>query len=402
MTDEMMALETLLEKGGMNSDFLRETLAFMLQRLMDYEAQGLCTAGRHERSDDRSNHRNGYRERPLETRLGRLDLKVPKLRKGSYFPGFLEPRRVTEKALVAVVQEAYIQGISTRSVDELVQAMGMTGISKSQVSRLCEELDERVHAFLERPLSGEWPYLWLDATYIRSRENGQVESQAVVVATAVNREGQREVLGLAAGPAESEAFWTDFLRGLVRRGLTGVRLVASDAHEGLKRAIAAVLSGTGWQRCRVHFMRNVLSQVPKVHQAAVSAAIRTVFAQPDRKTASSQWRQVADSLRHRFPKAAACMDAAEEDVLAFMAFPKEHWSKIASTNCLERLNKEIKRRANVVGIFPNNAAVIRLVGAILLEQNDDWQVSRRYLSLESLAQIYATSGDNELIYQEAA
>ena len=402
MTDEMMALETLLEKGSVDTDFLRETLTFMLQRLMEYEAQGLCGAGRHERSDDRSNHRNGYRDRPLETRLGRLELKVPKLRKGSYFPGFLEPRRVTEKALVAVVQEAYIQGVSTRSVDELVQAMGMTGISKSQVSRLCEEIDERVHAFLERPLTGEWPYLWLDATYIRSRENGQVESQAVVVATAVNREGQREVLGLAAGPAESEAFWTDFLRGLVRRGLAGVRLVTSDAHEGLKRAIAAVLSGTGWQRCRVHFMRNVLSQVPKAQQAAVSAAIRTAFAQPDQKTASTQWRQVADSLRHRFSKAAACMDAAEEDVLAFMALPKEHWSKIASTNCLERLNKEIKRRANVVGIFPNNAAVIRLVGAILLEQNDDWQISRRYLSKESLAQIYATSNDNAVTYQEAA
>lgn len=402
MTEKSMALGELLEKTGGSPDFLREMLTFMLQQLMDYEAEGRCGAGRHERNEERVNCRNGYRDRPLETRLGTLELKVPKLRQGSYFPGFLEPRRINEKALVAVVQEAYIQGVSTRSVDALVQAMGMTGISKSQVSLLCRSIDERVNAFLSRPLSGEWPYVWLDVTYVRSRENGRVENQAVVVATAVNREGYREVLGLAVGPAETESFWSEFLRSLVQRGLAGVKRVTSDAHEGLKKAIAAVLVGAGWQRCRVHFMRNVLSQVPRAQQPAVSAAIRTVFAQPDPQAASRQWRQVADGLRGRFAKAAACMDAAEEDVLGFMSFPKDHWPKIASTNCLERLNKEIKRRSNVVGIFPNNAAVIRLVGAILLEQNDDWQVCRRYLSLESLTPIIGNDDINKLIYNEAA
>ena len=402
MTDPRMTLETLLEKSGASTDFLRETLTFMLQRLMGYEVTSLCGADRYERSEGRMNRRNGYRPRSLETRLGTVELKVPKLRKGSYFPGFMEPRRASEKALVAVVQEAYIQGVSTRSVDELVQAMEMSGISKSQVSRLCEQIDERVQAFLERPLKGRWPYLWLDATYIRSREHGPVQGQAVVVATAVNQEGYREVLGLSVGPAETEALWTDFLRGLMRRGLKGVRLVTSDAHEGLKRAIATVLGGAGWQRCRVHFMRNVLSRVPKAHQAAVSAAIRTVFAQPDQPSAVRTWREVADGLRARFSRAAECMDSAEEDVLAFMAFPKEHWPKLASTNCLERLNKEIKRRANVVGIFPNNAAVIRLVGAVLMEQNDEWQVSRRYLSLESLAQVLRPATQGELTYDEAA
>jgi len=403
MTEMSMALNELLEKREVAPDFLRETLAFMLQELMEHEASALCGAERHARSEARVNQRNGYRKRPLETRLGRVDLQVPKLRQGSYFPGFLEPRRMSEKALTAVVQEAYVQGISTRKVDELVQAMGMTGISKSQVSRLCEAIDERVQAFLQRPLQGRWPYVWLDATYIKSREHGPVASQAVVVATAVNQEGYREVLGLSVGPAESESFWKEFLRSLVARGLRGTRLVVSDAHEGLKKAIAAVLTGAGWQRCRVHFMRNVLAQVPKAHQPAISAAVRTAFAQPDQQAAARQWRQVADSLRERFPKAADCMDSAEEDVLAFMAFPKDHWPKLASTNCLERLNKEIKRRSNVVGIFPNNAAVTRLVGAVLLEQNDEWQVSRRYLSLESLAPVLKAESETEkLSYDSAA
>lgn len=405
MTNKSMALTELLEKRAVAPDFLRDTLAFILQELMEHEVVSLCGADRHERSDGRVNQRNGYRERPLETRLGRLDLRVPKLRQGSYFPGFLEPRRMSEQALTAVVQEAYVQGISTRKVDDLVQAMGMTGISKSQVSRLCEAIDERVQAFLQRPLEGRWPYVWLDATYIKSREHGRVTSQAVVVATGVNQEGYREVLGLSVGPAETEGFWTAFLRSLVARGLEGVQLVVSDAHEGLKRAIATVLSGAGWQRCRVHFMRNVLAHVPKAHQPAISAAVRTTFAQPDQQTATRQWRQVADNLRERFPRAADCMDNAEEDVLAFMAFPKDHWPKLASTNCLERLNKEIKRRSNVVGIFPNNAAVTRLVGAVLMEQNDEWQVCRRYLSLESLAQVLkqrSGTDTEQLIHNEAA
>jgi len=405
MTDMSMALNELLEKREASSDFLRDTLTFLLQELMEQEVNGRCGAERYTRSDERITHRNGYRDRPLETRLGRVDLKVPKLREGSYFPGFLEPRRMSEKALTAVVQEAYVKGISTRKVDDLVQSMGMSGISKSQVSRLCAEIDERVDAFLNRPLEGRWPYLWLDATYIKSREHGTVTSQAVVVATAVNQDGYREVLGLSVGPAETEAFWTDFLRSLVARGLAGTRLVVSDAHEGLKKAIATVLTGAGWQRCRVHFMRNVASAVPKKHQPAVIAAVRTALNQPDQREASRQWREVADGLRGRFPKAAACLDNAEEDVLAYMAFPKAHWPKLSSTNGLERLNKEIKRRSNVVGIFPNNPSVIRLVGAVLLEQSDEWQVSRRYMSLESLAPVIQSDGSDEadkLTFENAA
>ncbi|RRQ24590.1 IS256 family transposase [Guyparkeria sp. SCN-R1] len=405
MTDMSMALNELLEKREASSDFLRDTLTFLLQELMEQEVNGRCGAERHARTDERITHRNGYRDRPLETRLGRVDLKVPKLREGSYFPGFLEPRRMSEKALTAVVQEAYVKGISTRKVDDLVQSMGMSGISKSQVSRLCAEIDERVDAFLNRPLEGRWPYLWLDATYIKSREHGTVTSQAVVVATAVNQDGYREVLGLSVGPAETEAFWTDFLRSLVARGLAGTRLVVSDAHEGLKKAIATVLTGAGWQRCRVHFMRNVASAVPKKHQPAVIAAVRTALNQPDQREASRQWREVADGLRGRFPKAAACLDNAEEDVLAYMAFPKAHWPKLSSTNGLERLNKEIKRRSNVVGIFPNNPSVIRLVGAVLLEQSDEWQVSRRYMSLESLAPVLQSDGSDEadkLTFENAA
>jgi putative transposase len=312
-----------------------------------------------------------------------VDLKIPKLRKGSYFPGFLEPRRTAEKALAAVIQEAYVQGVSTRSVDELVKAMGMQGISKSQVSRLCAEIDERVGAFLERPIEGDWPYLWIDATYIKCREAGRIVSKAAIIAVAVNTEGVREVLGMATGPSEAEPFWTAFLRSLTRRGLRGVKLVISDAHEGLKAAAAKVLSAT-WQRCRVHFLRNALAHAGKGQRQMVLAAINTAFAQDDFKAASLQWRAVADQLREKFPKLSALMDEAEADVLAFMSFPKAHRTQIHSTNPLERLNAEIKRRTDVVGIFPNEAAVTRLVGALLLEQNDEWQLQRRYMQLEGL------------------
>jgi putative transposase len=329
MTDESMALVELAEKAG-ETDFLREVGEFVLQRLMEFEAQGRCGAGRHERSAERVNRRNGYRERSWETRLGTLELKVPKLRQGSYFPSFLEPRKGAERALVAVVQEAYVQGVSTRKVDDLVQALGMTGISKSQVSRLCGELDAEVQGFLERPLTGVWPYLWLDATYLKCRNDGRVVSRAVVSAVGVNAEGRREVLGLAVGPAETQAFWKGFLRSLVARGLAGVRLVISDAHEGLKRAIAQVLGAT-WQRCRVHFMRNALALVPRRQHSMVAAVVRTVFVQDSVPEAHAQWRQVADGLRERFPKVGALMDEAEEDVLGFMSFPKDHWSQIAST-----------------------------------------------------------------------
>jgi len=381
-TKSTIALAELAEKGA-DTDLLRDMLQFVAQRLMDMDVESLCAAFYGERSPERLNSRNGYRERLWETRAGSVDLKIPKLRKGSYFPGFLEPRRTAEKALAAVIQEAYIQGVSTRSVDELVKAMGMSGISKSQVSRLCSEIDERVNAFLSRPIEGDWPYLWIDATYVKSREAGRIVSKAVIIAVAVNTEGVREVLGMAIGPSEAEPFWTGFLRSLTRRGLRGVKLVISDAHEGLKAAAAKVLSAT-WQRCRVHFLRNALAHAGKGQRQMVLAAINTAFAQESFDTASQQWRAVADQLRTKFPKLAELMDEAEADVLAFMNFPKAHRIQLHSTNPLERLNAEIKRRTDVVGIFPNEAAITRLVGALLLEQNDEWQLQRRYTPLEPL------------------
>jgi len=381
-TKSTIALTELAEKGA-DADLLRDMIQFVAQRMMDMDVESLCAAFYGERSPERLNSRNGYRERLWETRAGSVDLKIPKLRKGSYFPGFLEPRRTAEKALAAVIQEAYIQGVSTRSVDELVKAMGMGGISKSQVSRLCTEIDERVNAFLTRPLEGDWPYLWIDATYVKSREAGRIVSKAVIIAVAVNTEDVREVLGMAIGPSEAEPFWTGFLRSLTRRGLRGVKLVISDAHEGLKAAASKVLSAT-WQRCRVHFLRNALAHAGKGQRQMVLAAINTAFAQESFETASAQWRAVADQLRAKFPKLADLMEEAEADVLAFMSFPKAHRTQIHSTNPLERLNAEIKRRTDVVGIFPNEAAVTRLVGALLLEQNDEWQLQRRYMALEPL------------------
>jgi putative transposase len=322
-----------------------------------------------------------------------VELRIPKLRKGSYFPGFLEPRRMAEKALTAVIQEAYIQGISTRSVDDLVKAMGMSGISKSQVSRLCEEIDGKIATFLERPLEGDWPYIWLDATYVKVRQDGRIVSVAVIIAVGANTLGRREVLGMTIGASEAETFWTEFLRGLARRGLRGVKLVVSDAHEGIKAAVAKVFCAS-WQRCRVHFMRNVLAHAGKQGRRVVSAFIGTAFAQDDAGAARAQWRQVSDQLRPRVPKLAALMDEAEADVLAYMAFPAAHRTKLHSTNPIERLNGEIKRRTEVVGIFPNEAAITRLIGAILLEQNDEWVVQRaRYMTLESVAPL----GDDPLV-----
>ena len=325
-------------------------------------------------------------DRSWETRAGTVELKIPKLRKGSYFPGFLEPRRMAEKALAAVIQEAYIQGVSTRSVDDLVQAMGMSGVSKSQVSRLCGEIDDKVNGFLDRSLEGDWPYLWLDATYVKVREAGRIVSVAVTVAVAVNDQGRREVLGMAIGASEAEAFWTEFLRSLVRRGLRGVKLLISDDHKGLKAAATRILGAT-WQRCRVHFARNLLAHAGRQGRRVVSAFVATAFAQEDADSAKAQWRQVADQLRPKVPKLAVLMDEAEHDVLAYMTFPKEHRQKLHSTNPIERLHAEVKRRTNVVGIFPNEAAITRLVGAILLEQNDEWAVSRRYMTLESIAPL---------------
>jgi putative transposase len=385
MTEDRLPLAELLQKAG-EGDFLRSVAEAVLQLLMEADAEGLIGAGRHERSTERLNYRNGYRDRGLDTRLGPLQLRIPKLRQGSYFPPFLEPRKMTERALVAVIQEAWIGGVSTRRVDDLVQAMGLSGIGKSTVSKLCKEIDERVTGFLERPLEGEWPYLWLDATYLKVREGGRIVSVAAIIAVAVDTEGKREIVGLGLGPSEAETFWSTFLKGLLRRGLRGVKLVISDAHEGLKHAIGKVL-GAMWQRCRVHWMRNALAHVPKGQHTMVAAALRQAFLQVDQEAARQAWRQLADQLRPRWPRLAGLMDESEPDVLAYMAFPAQHRAKLHSTNPLERLNKEVKRRADVVGIFPNEASITRLIGAVLLEANDEWQLQHRYMQLEAMAEL---------------
>jgi putative transposase len=386
MTEARLPLTELLEKAG-DGDFLRAVAEAVLQLLMEADVEGLIGAARHERTAERQTYRNGYRERALDTRLGTLQLRIPKLRAGpAYFPPFLEPRKTSAKALVAVIQEAWIGGVSTRRVDELAQAMGLAGIDKSRVSRLCKEIDERVNAFLDRPLAGEGPYLWLDATYLKVREGGRIVSVAAIIAVAVDAEGRREIVGLHLGPSEAETFWTTFLKGLLRRGLRGVKLVVSDAHEGLKAAIRRVLGAT-WQRCRVHWLRAALAHVPKGQQSVVAAALRQAFLQADQANAHQVWRQVADQLRPRWPRLAALMDESEHDVLAYMGFAAQHRAKLHSTNPLERLNKEVKRRADVVGIFPGEASIVRLIGAVLLEANDEWQLQHRYMQVEAMAEL---------------
>lgn len=387
--DIMPLIEEVFKHYGdvKDGDFMRETMSFILQKLMEAEVTARIGAEKYQRTEERNNQRNGTRSRPYETRLGTIDLKIPKLREGTYFPSFLEPRRMWEKALVNVIQEAYIHGVSTRKVDELVQALGLEGIDKSTVSRMSREIDEHVQQFIQRPLTLKYPYLWLDATFPKVREGGHVENMALIVAVGVNENGEREILGFDIGMSESGPFWTDFLRRLVGRGLKGVKLVISDAHEGLKGAIDEVLNGCAWQRCRVHFMRNVLCQVPKKQQGMVSAIVRTIFAAPDQKSAKEQLYTVVEQLKDRFPKAMEVLLGGCENVLQYMEFPHEHWAQLHSTNPLERLNREIRRRTDVVSIFPNRPSVLRLVGALLIEQHEEWQISRKYFSKESMNKV---------------
>jgi putative transposase len=376
---------------GEHADVVREAVRMVVAELMEMEIAELTGAGLYERSPERANQRNGYCRRGWDTRVGSLELAIPRLRSGSYFPSFLEPRRRSEQALVAVVAEAYVNGVSTRKVERLAAQLGIESMSRSTVSRLCKTLDEQVTIFRERPLEGRYPYLWLDAKAEKVRGPGEVRSKALVVAYSVHESGCREVIGIDVGESESEAFWREFLRGLLARGLDGVLLCVSDAHEGLKRAIAQVL-GCPWQRCTVHFARDMKGHVAKSDQQMVGAAISQIFAAPDAAEARLRLHAVVATLERSAAKVASLLEAAEDDLLAHMAFPAEHWSKLRSTNPLERLNREIGRRSDVVGIYPNDAALIRLAGALLLEQNDEWLVGRRYLSVESLSRLYETLG----------
>jgi len=399
MALDQSALSDLLDslQAGGDLDFMREAMQLVLQALIELEADQHIGAGRYERTDTRTTHRNGSRARLLSTKAGDVELAIPKLRHGSFYPSLLEPRRRIDRALWAVIMEAFVHGVSTRKVDNLVAALGIdTGVSKSHVSRICGELDVAVAEFRERRLDHiEFPYVFFDATYVKAHEGARVVSKAIVVATGVAADGNREVLGLAVGDSEDRTFWTAFLRSLRARGLAGVRLVISDAHEGLRHAIDKVMLGAAWQRCRVHFLRNVLAKVPKGSAEMVAAAIRTIFAQPDAAAVAEQLDSIADKLGRQFPTVADMLRDARTDVCAFATFPTAHWRKVWSTNPLERVNKEIKRRTNVVGIFPNEPAVVRLAGAVLLEVHDEWQISdRRYLSEASMAQLYASDHDD--------
>ena len=390
MADANMDLLAWLRKQLQQADpdLLREMVRSFAEKLMGAEANALCGASFRERSGERVNRRNGYRTRPFDTRTGTIALAVPKLRSGSYFPDWLlERRRRAERALVAVVAECYVRGVSTRRVDGLVKTLGIESISKSQVSEMAKSLDAEVAAFRSRPLDeGPYAYLWLDALAVRVREEGRICRVACVVASAVNADGQREILGLDVFTSEDEAAWTAFLRDLVERGLSGVRLVVSDDHRGLTKAIDAVLPGAAWQRCRTHFMRNLLARVPRSAQPFVATLVRTIFAQPSAEEVAAQLGRVVEQLEGRFPDVAAMLADAAPDITAFAALPPVHWRQIWSNNPQERLNREIRRRSDVVGIFPDRRAIVRLVGMVLAEQHDEWAVARRYMSAESLAQ----------------
>jgi putative transposase len=403
MAKTSLSLDELVRKlmGDEHADVLRESLAWFVGELMETEVAAQIGADLHEKNPERVTHRNGYRERAWQTRAGEIELAIPRLRSGSYFPSFLEPRSRSEKALVAVIQEAYVNGVSTRKVERLVTQLGLAGISKSAVSRLCSGLDEQVRCFRERPLEGAYPYLWLDAKVERVREPGGVRHKALVIAYGVHETGRREVIGIDVGEAETEAFWREFLRGLRARGLSGAQLCVSDAHEGLRAAIAKVL-GCPWQRCTVHFLRDMLGHCGKAQQPMIAAAIRQIFAAESGEEARERLAGVVAALAQSAPKVARLLAAAEEELLAFMAFPKEHWSKLRSTNPLERVNREVGRRSDVVGIYPNDAALVRLAGALLIEQNDEWLVGRRYLSAESLAVVLAGAADPETVVEVSA
>jgi len=383
----MSLLSQTIEQG--HGDRLRELLASMLKLVMEAEVSEQCGASYGERSEERVTARNGYRERPLETRLGTVGLSIPRVREGSYFPSFLEPRRRWERAFVNVVAEAYVQGVSTRRVEDLVEALGAKGMKKSEVSRMAAELDDEVTRFRERPLEREFPYVWLDALYVKVRVEGRVRSRAVLVGVGVAADGEREVLGVGVADREAEASWRAFLGSLVARGLRGVQLVISDAHEGLRRAVVATLNDVTWQRCYVHFIRNVLDAVPKTAQGFVAAALRNVFQQTSGEQARQAMGKAIELLRERYPRAAELVRQAEDDVLAYFDFPQAHWRQIRSTNPLERLNKELRRRVRVVGIFPNQNAVLRLLGAMLQEQDDEWKDNRRYFSVASMELLTA-------------
>jgi transposase-like protein len=401
--DELAWLRKQLETP--DNDVVREMVREFAQRLMAAEVDALVGAGWGEISSERVNQRNGYRARPFDTRAGTIELAIPKLRHGSYFPDWLlDPRRRAEKALVAVVAECYVKGVSTRRVDGLVKTLGIESLSKSQVSRMAAELDEMVAEFRNRPLeNGPYTYVWMDALTQKVREGGRIINIATVTATGVNADGHREILGVDVITTEDGAGWLAFLRGLVARGLSGVALVVSDAHPGLVDAIASTLVGATWQRCRTHYMRNLLTRVPKSAQAMVATLVRTIFAQPDATSVWAQHARVVEQLTEKFPDAATHLADAAADVLAFTAFPKEHWRQIWSNNPQERLNKELRRRTDVVGIFPNRDAVIRLVGAVLAEQHDEWAVARRYMSVELLAKarLRIIDGDLEEVTQHA-
>ncbi len=386
----MMSLSELVDKARATDDvdFLRDSVAWLVQRIMDEELTAQVGAGPYERNTERLTHRNGYRRRELNSRVGTFEVAIPKLRQGSYFPDWLIERwRPSEKALMAVIMEAYIRGVSTRKMAGLVKELGVEGMDKSAVSRITKGLDERVGAFRNRPLDGAYPYLWLDATFIKVREGGRVVNMALVMAVGVRDSGEREILGFELGGNEDGAFWREFLRGMVARGLGGVKLVISDAHQGLRDAIAGVFSGACWQRCRVHFTRNVLSHIPKAAQEEVADQVRTIFAQPTHQAALEQVDRVLETLSSSHPRAAEILEQAAEDILAHMHFPRSHWRRLHSTNPLERLNKEVKRRFHVVGIFPDRAAAIRLGGAVLLEQHEEWLAGRRYFSTSSMEAI---------------